>query len=229
MSFLYDSLDFLPAVMQRPVVALLIITIGFVFSKILAASLGAIIPEKQVLNPLKTDDVLPLRPRIIRSSFWVSWLLCFIIGYSQLPLLRLSVNNFSTGIGNPLNQALIFLGSGIMMTLEPRFDKLKLFAKTYFASRKFPKLNGTARLLLRLIWIPILAISGLALSNPESTELKVTATILVLFLGYILAFVFNAATASIIGIRATEPHKTLKFLFYFIFAIFCVVAMRIWT
>lgn len=229
MRFLYDALDFLPEVIQRPAIAFAFIILGYLLAKISIAALGAIFPEGQVSNSIETEDILPLRSRILRSGFWIIWFVSFIIGYSQLPLIRSSFNNFSSGIGSPANQAFTFLGSGVMMTLEPRFKNLKKFVRSYFASRTLPKLNGGVRFMLRLIWIPIFAISGLALNNPESTALKITATFLVLLLGYLLASVFKAVIVSVMGLRSGESHPTPKFLFYFLCSIFCVIAMGIWT
>ena len=72
MRHLYEAIDFLPMMMQPPIVALIVILVGYFLSKVFAAIVHAAIPKN---TTEEESDILPLDARVTRTCFWGSWLM----------------------------------------------------------------------------------------------------------------------------------------------------------
>ena len=228
--FLYDTFDYLPEVTQQPIIALLVILVGYFLSKIFAALLSAIIPEKEGLDaPITQGSVPSRRGRIILSCFWVSWLVFFIVGFIQLPLLSSAIKLWVIELANLGVQFLIILGGGLLLVMDKTVARLNELIRNFFRYISLPKPNGVVRFMLRALWIPLVVIGGSALNDPQTVGLKVSATLVVLLLGYLLGNVVKVAAASLLGLYATASHLVPKFFFYCVCVTFFMTAISIWV
>ena len=81
--------------MQPPIVALIVILVGYFLSKIFAAIVHAVIPTN---TTVEESEFLALDARVTRTCFWGSWLICILIGFNQLPLLSSAMSKWQIDI-----------------------------------------------------------------------------------------------------------------------------------
>ena len=226
MRHLYEAIDFLPMMMQPPIVALIVILVGYFLSKVFAAIVHAAIPTN---TTVEESDILPLGARVTRTCFWGSWLICILIGFNQLPLLSSAMSKWEIGTAKLPIQTMVIAGAILLLTFEKwlvqPFEKFAGLIK----SIKRPKIHKAFDdILIHFSWIFIAVISGFALNSPRTFSLKVAASCLMIVLGFFLGKVVKTTFSSVIGIQDNTHNFLPKILFYFVFVTFLVTSREVW-
>ena len=139
MRHLYEAVGFLPMMMQPPIVALIVILLGYLLSKIFAAIVHAVIPTYPTVEK---SELLSLDVRVTRTCFWGSWLICILIGFNQLPLLSSAMSKWQIDTAKIPIQTMVVAGTILLLTLEKwliqPFDRFAGLMK----SINFPKIHS---------------------------------------------------------------------------------------
>lgn len=227
MRHLYEAIDFLPMMMQPPIVALIVILVGYFLSKIFAAIVHAAISTN---TTVEESDVLPLDARVIRTCFWGSWLICILIGFNQLPLLSSAMSKWQIDTAKLPIQTMIVTGAIILLTFEKRliqpFEKFSGLIK----SIKRPEIHKAfGDILIRFSWIFIAVISGFALDSSRTFSLKVAGSFLMIALGLFLGKIVKTTFSSAMGVQDNSHIFLPRILFYVVFVTFLVTSLEVWS
>jgi len=226
MRHLYEAIDFLPMMMQPPIVALIVILVGYFLSKVFAAIVHAAIPKN---TTEEKSNILPLDVRVTRTCFWGSWLICILIGFNQLPLLSSVMSKWQIGTAKLPMQTMVIAGAILLLTLEKWLVQPLEKFEDLIKSIKRPKIHKAfGYIIIRFSWVFIAVISGFALSSPRTFSLKVAASFLMIVLGFFLGKVVKTTFSSVIGIQDNTHNFLPKILFYFVFVTFLVTSLEIW-
>ena len=227
MRYLYEVIDFLPLIIRPPIVALIVILIGYVLSKVFAAIVHAAIPKS---TKAEESDILPIDARVTRTCFWGSWLIFILIGFNQLPLLSSAMGKWQIATANLPIQIMVIIGAILLLTFEKSL--IQFFEKFLglIQSIKRPKIQKAfGDVLIRLSWFFIAVISGFALDSPRSFSLKVVGFFLVIALGFFLGKVVKSTFSSAIGMQDNTHIVLPQILFYFVFVTFLVTSIEVWS
>jgi len=223
MDALYDQLGFLPETMQASIVALLIIIIGYFLSKILAAIVSSIIPAKPTFNEKIAEDNLPLRTRVVRACFWVSWLIFIVIGLNELPSIDVSLPQPPSSPEEWTHLVLVIFYAYLLLLSEKYFAQIyKAFAE-FCSSIPLPRDNPVFRYIIRNSWLPILIIFVVGLASPGTLSHKVTITMVIVLGGWLLGNAIKQAIQSIF-----QNKFLAKFSFYLIIVNALLSAINNW-
>lgn len=226
MEYLYNLLGFLPENIQPPTIALIIIIVGYLISKILAGVIFTFISEEATAQ---ATEALSLRVRLGRTCFWVSWLACILIGLNQLPLLSSALSKLLVNSnGFPM---LIAIGTGAILLIISERWFLSLYQKVRNFLQPFPriKINSNLQsLIIQLSWVFLAVICGFALDAPQTFGLKLIATILILLAGFFLSHVVKTAVSSLIGIDDHGSVTLPKTLSYIVLTAFVITSIEVW-
>lgn len=224
MGWIYDNLSFLPESIQSYIVAILIIIIGYNLSKALAAIVMALLPKER--SSQETDALShSWQNRIVRSCFWLSWLVFILFALKQTHADRFifSYDNFDF-----YQLSLMSLLACILFITEGIFSKFARTIISFFQSIPLPKSNPLYRFLRRYIWIPIFVIFVIALASPDTFGGKLAITVIILIAGWLLGAVVKQAFTAIMGISGKLQKFFPKVLFYFILVHFILAAIGLW-
>lgn len=189
----------LPATAQPYILAILIILIGYLFSKIMAASVDSGLQAITKKTPERFVE--HFLSRIPKSLFWITWSIFFVLGLLQLP----AYANFLASL-KPVT-AMDFIDPAIAGYV------LLILILTYTEARFKPlfkplqdRFQNTRLDLFHYVFWTIMAIAVLA---PPSIFQTVAAAIVAFVLGFILARVLKEA------VLATFQNRRLaKLIFY---------------
>jgi len=220
---LYEYISFLPETIQPTIASLLIMVVGYFFSKIFAAIVSNLIPATHASNEIKEEDSLPLRTRIIRVCFWVSWLIFIIIGLNQHPSFSIGIPQAPSSLEAWTSLALVIFYSFVLLLSEKYIYQTFEVLKNLYRSLPLPRDNAVFRYLIRNSWLPIVILGGISLVSPETIGYKITLTVITLLIGSVLGKVVQEA------IRYTFQNKFIaKLSFYFMFTHFLMAVFNVW-
>ena len=223
MDALYEYISFLPEATQPIIAALIIIIVGYFLSKIFAAIVSNIIPAAPASNEINEEETLPLRTRIIRICFWVSWLIFIIIGLNQHPSYSIAIPQAPSSLKEWISLFELAFYAFVLLLTEKYILLLFEALKKAYRSLPLPRDNAVFRYLIRNSWLPIVIVGGITLGSPETIGYKITLTVIILLIGSIIGKVVQEAVRNIF-----QNEFIAKLIYYMIFILFLISVFDMW-
>lgn len=218
MQLLYDYLDFLPEWATPPVTALVVIIIGYFFSKIFAAIITSVF---QTQDEGLAEGERGFGLKLARFIFWASWSFFIGIGISQFPIARTAIAKWHLSSSN-LNSIIGIIPLTLILVLSEKILlQLGLKIKTIWKKIPFQK----PLIITCILLFAVMASS--AVSNPQ----YLSATIFLLSIGLMWSRTireFISSGLDIFGADKTTQKGISQFSMYFVISTFLLTAFEIW-
>jgi len=224
MTGLYDIIDFLPEFMQGPPLTFILIFIGYVTAKLLAAVVSSsCLPRRADIEGRETMAMPNRWPRI---AFWGVWLVFIVLGFNQSPRLAVAINKLNIQALNLSVQLIAVLGAVLLITIDPWVPQFLNGLKASYKTGFLAKVNIITGNRLFLISSGFIVLSLFLFENlfNNLTE-KIVVTFIHIVSAMLLAKVFQHFILSLQNVQFNKQSWPQQFMVYYVVSVFIMSAL----